>query len=125
MRILRDWFVLRHMHICVVVCALSGAVWRTDSCAAPATAFGNPAALARHLHEIDVNATLYESYFAWRRGGAAGYASSPLAARAALARMDAAPAYNVTQRAGIGCELCRRVHHVRAGCALADYNPDP
>jgi hypothetical protein len=77
------------------------------------------------VYELEANATLYASYFAWRRGGAPAFAHSPLAARAALSRLDAAPAHNVTQRRGIECELCRHVHHVRAGCGLVDYNAEP
>jgi Glycosyltransferase family 10 (fucosyltransferase) C-term len=67
-------------------------------------AFGTPEALGAHIVAMDANETLYQSYFAWRAEGWKEFRRSALWTRA--------------KPPGLKCELCERVHHVRAGCAL-------
>ena len=77
-------------------------------------ALGSPEALVAHVKQCEANATMYASYFTWRPD----YNASPLAALTRRPHLRAG--YHGSDPAVVGCELCKRVHHVRAGCALVE-----
>jgi hypothetical protein len=89
--------------LCIVLLAYSH-----HKLSANSAAFGTPEALGAHINAMDLNDTLYQSYFAWRAEGWEGFHRSAIWTREKPRALE--------------CELCERVHHVQAGCALKSGN---